>query len=165
MGRKPTNEIRILEALRDGAKHSSYFTDMMSRGLISKTGFWIAINGRPPTYKGGRRPGLLERGEVIKYGDWYISRVYIESLQPKVVPAMTLEVFATAHQEITNHLELEKDLLLKLDVLRDLFSKQLKLQRDIDRVSFIKMVIKWYVDSGYHIHPFIELMIEGSKNM
>ena len=161
MGRKPTNEIRILEALRDGAKHTSHFTDMMSRGLISKTGFWIAMNGRPPTYKGGRRPGLLERGEVIKYGDWYISREYIESLQSEVVPAITPELFATAHQGNTIQLDLEKDLILKLDALINMSSKQLKLKRNIDKVSFIKMIIKWFVDSGCQIHPFIELMIEG----
>ena len=165
MGRKPTNEIRILEALRDGAKHSSYFTEMMSSGLISKTGFWIAMNGRPPTYKGGRRQGLLERGEVIKYGNWYISREYIESLQPEVVPAITPELFATAHQGNTIQLEIEKDVILKLDALINISSTQLKLQRNIDRVSFIKMIMKWYVNSGYKIHPFIELMIKGSKNM
>jgi hypothetical protein len=165
MGRKPTNEIRILEALREGAKHSSYFTKMKKRGLISKAGFWVAMNGRPPTYKGGRRSGLLERGEVIKYGDWYISREYIESLLPEAYSTITPEVFETANQGNTIHLKLENDVIIKLDALRNMSSKQLKLQNNIDRVSFIKMVIKWYVDSGCKIHPFLELMTERSKNM
>jgi len=163
MGRKPTNEIRILEALREGAKHMSYFTKMKKRGLISKAGFWVAMNGRPPTYKGGRRSGLLERGEVIKYGDWYISREYIESLLSETDSTIKPEMFETDHQGNTIHLKLENDVISKLDAIRNISSKQLKLQNNIDKVSLIKMVIKWYVDSGCKIHPFLELMTERSK--
>ena len=162
MGRKPTNEIRILEALRDGAKHSSYFTEMMSRGLISTTGFWIAMNGRPPKYKGGARSGLLERGEVTKYGDWYISREYIESLLSEVTSTVTPEVYASDYPGKAIHLELESDVILKLDSLRKESSKKLKLQREINRVLFTKMIIEWYVDLGCKIHPFTELMMKRS---
>jgi len=162
MGRKPTNEIRILEALRDGAKHSSYFTEMMSRGLISATGFWIAMNGRPPEYKGGARSGLLEKGEVTKYGDWYISREYIESLLPEVIPTITPEVYASDHPGKTIHLKLKKDIILKLDSLRKELSKKLELQKEINRVLFTKMIIEWYIDLGCKIHPFTELMMKRS---